>query len=137
MRLKISPRQRAENLLYSVFDAAEDGCHTLTAYAGGPTAVIRFHNEGERTYLGEGVDIADIVSSTAAALAGEVCGVVLRSIEGEGKARAWGWHVRGLFATPLTADALRCAYSRDALTGEALPPEPGLYYDDAPHISLV
>ncbi|MFF0220065.1 hypothetical protein [Streptomyces vinaceus] len=137
MRPTTSPRQRAENLLYSIFDAAEDGCHTITASAGGPCAVIRFHNEGRRTYLGQGVAMADIISSIAAALTGEVCGVVLRSIEGEGKARAWGWHVRGLAATPLTADALRFAYSRDERTGEALPPEPGLYYDDAPHINLV
>ncbi|WP_030301710.1 hypothetical protein [Streptomyces katrae] len=137
MKPTISPRQRAENLLYSIFDAAEDGCHTITAYAGGPSVTIRFHNEGRRTYLGLGVDMADIISTTAAALTGEVCGVVLRSIEGEGKARAWGWHVRGLVATPLTADVLRCAYSRDEWTGETLPPVQGLYYDDAPHINLV
>ncbi|MEU9304945.1 hypothetical protein [Streptomyces sp. NPDC048269] len=136
MTRNISPRQRAENLLYSIFDAAEDGCHVITASAGGPTAIIRFHNEGRRTYLARGVDMNDVVSTTAAALMGEVCGVVLRSSEREGEDRAWGWRLRGLVATPLTADELRSAYSVDEQTGGALSPVADEYYDDAPHISL-
>ncbi|MBT2459989.1 hypothetical protein [Streptomyces sp. ISL-86] len=137
MEAQIFPTQRAENLLYALFDAAGDGCHVITAGAGPFTAVVPFHNTGNRTYLGQGIEMADVVATTSLALAGEVCGVVLRTNAAEGMSRAWGWRLGGAIATPLTAGELRRAYSTDCLTGEALPLEPGLYCDDAPQLHLI
>ncbi|WP_405681262.1 hypothetical protein OG239_00025 [Streptomyces sp. NBC_00868] len=109
----------------------------MTASTGAFTAVVPFHNKGNRTYLGQGVEMAEAVATMSLALAGEVCGIVLRTNEAEGNSRAWGWRLRGAIATPLTAGELRHAYttySTDWQISEPLPLEPGLYCDDAPHL---
>ncbi|MFI5642957.1 hypothetical protein ACIA8H_36975 [Streptomyces goshikiensis] len=137
MNAQTLPAQRAENLLYALFDAAGDGCHVMTASAGVSTAVVPFHNTGNRTYLGQGIELADVVETTSLTLVGGPCGVVLRTNEEEGTSRVWGWRLDGDFAAPLTADELRRVYSTDWLTGAPLPQEPGLHYDDAPHLSLI
>ncbi|MFG2716655.1 hypothetical protein ACGFX2_40015 [Streptomyces goshikiensis] len=137
MKAQTLPTQRAENLLYALFDAAGDGCHVMTASAGVSTAVVPFHNTGNRTYLGHGIELADVVETTSLTLVGGPCGIVLRTNEEEGTSRAWGWHLDGDTATPLTAGELRRAYSTEWLTGAPLPQEPGLHYDDAPHLSLI
>lgn len=136
MAQEISPSQRAHNLLRSIFEAADEGFHVITASSGDCAAVIEFYNASDRTHLASGVTLAELVSNMQAATAGEVSGIVLRRTEDSGATRAWGWRVQGLNATPLTANALRRAYCYDAQTGQALTPEPGLYYSDAPHISL-
>lgn len=136
---EISTTQRAENLLHALFNAAGDGCHVMSASTGACTAVVPFHNAGNRTYLGQGVDMAEAVATTSRALAGGGCGVVLRTIGDEGNSRAWGWRLRGAVAIPLTAGELRRAYttySTDWQISEPLPLEPGLHYDDAPHLHL-
>ncbi|CAM5272146.1 hypothetical protein SAVIM338S_00006 [Streptomyces avidinii] len=136
MGQEISPSQRAQNLLRSIFEAADEGFYVITASSGGCAAVIEFYNASDRTHLPSGVSLAELVSNMQAATAGEVSGVVLRRTEDSGATRAWGWRVRGLTAIPLTADELRRAYCYDAQTGQAHAPDPGLYYSDAPHISL-
>ncbi|MFI8266714.1 hypothetical protein [Streptomyces sp. NPDC085665] len=137
MALESSPSQRAEYLLYSVFEAAENGCHVLTVSTGGPAVVVWFHNEGRRTYIGGGADMKDVVRVVAADFHSEVCGVFLRSRENEqAEDRAWGWRVRGTVATPLTAEEVRAACCGEGPTGEPCQPVEGQYYDDAPHINL-
>ncbi|MEU8943677.1 hypothetical protein OHU17_00015 [Streptomyces goshikiensis] len=137
MKAPTLPTQRAENLLYALFDAAGDGCHVMTASAGVSTAVVPFHNTGDRTYLGQGIELADVVEATSLTLVGGPCGIVLRTNEEEGTSRVWGWRLDGDAATPLTTGELCRVYSTDWLTGAPLPQEPGLYYDDAPHLPLI
>ncbi|MFD9271688.1 hypothetical protein ACFWB1_38905 [Streptomyces goshikiensis] len=137
MKAQILPTQRAENLLYALFDAAGDGCHVMTVSAGVSTAMVPFHNRGNSTYLSQDIELADIVLATSLTLAGEVCGIVLRTNEEEGTSRVWGWRLDGAIADPLTAGELRRVYSTDWLTGASLPQEPGLHYDDAPHLPLI
>ncbi|MFD4045863.1 hypothetical protein ACFWSF_09550 [Streptomyces sp. NPDC058611] len=128
--------QRAEKLLYALFEGAGDGCHNLTVSTGAAATVVSYHNEGNTTYLGEGVEMADTVAATSLALDGEVCGVVLRTNEEDGTSRVWGWSLAADTATPLTPEELRRAYSINALTGEPVPPVPGVRYEQAPCLHM-
>ncbi|MFD9360056.1 hypothetical protein [Streptomyces sp. NPDC060031] len=111
--------QRAERLLYALFDAAGDGCHSITASGGAAWAQIPFHNRGHRTHLGN--QLTDAVTTMSPALDSEVCGIVLRTHEDDGTSRVRAWKLAADTLTPLTVDALRLAYAFDPETGEPLP----------------
>lgn len=134
---KITSVQRAETLLFALFEAAGDGCHYVTVAAGTATAAaVPFHNEGNKTYLGGGDGMDDTVITTSYALDGDVTGVVLRTNEEDGSCRVWGWRLTADTTTPLTAEELRVAYSTNARTGELLPPIPGQRFELAPCLNL-
>ncbi|MFE6461974.1 hypothetical protein ACFVP0_31520 [Streptomyces cinereoruber] len=129
--------QRATALLVSLLDAAGDGCHVLVAAASvneGLVANAPFHNRGEMVDLDPNDALEVMTLLILAASVGG--GVVLRTNLTDGTSRVRGWRLVGFCAEPLDAAEIFTAYCTDAVTGEAIAPEPDVQYVAAPRLKV-
>ena len=124
---------RASEALMRLAEAAGPGEHHLvcTVPAGDVQLSAALHarsgdGEGDGMLLAE-ADALLFCSVLAAGIAGgSPGGVVVRTTGPKGHDRVRGWALRGAWLRPLTAAEVFTAYCTDPVTGEPVPPEPGL-----------
>ncbi|GHF37793.1 hypothetical protein GCM10010218_18660 [Streptomyces mashuensis] len=121
----------ASRLLRTLVEAAGPGTHHFVCSVPLPdttlTAALHTTRDHDRLSLGEASALVFSTVLAAGLATGASGGIVLRTTGTPDTVR--GWLLRDGRLRPLTASEVFAAYCTDPLTGEPVPPEPGVEYE--------
>lgn len=124
----------ASETLLRIVEAVGDGTHhlvcSLPAHEGPPLLAavqIAIDADGEM-HLVEADALVICTVMAVAAVTARVGGLVVRTTDADGRDTVRGWELRDGEPQPLSEAAVFDAYCTDPVTGEPVPPEPGVRY---------
>ncbi|MEU3048978.1 hypothetical protein ABZ705_21145 [Streptomyces sp. NPDC006984] len=123
----------ASAALMALLEAAGEGSHHLVCSVPAPDEQLLAVVHAEAAATGTAVVDADAAAEFTTVLAAGLAlrgsgGIVLRTSRPGAPDRLHGWRLDRGRLTPLTAAEVFDAYCTDAVTGEPVPPEPGVEY---------